>query len=98
MNFINLGTYSPKQCGIATFSKNLRDNLTRLGERTSIAAVSDPYFTYTYPDEVSYVIRQTKIEDYAGTANAINRNSGIDFATIQHEYGIYGGADGDDPD
>ena len=95
MNFINLGTYSPKQCGIATFSKNLRDNLTRLGERTSIAAVSDPYFTYTYPDEVSYVIRQTKIEDYAGTANAINRNSGIDLVIIQHEYGIYGGADGD---
>ena len=95
MNFLNLGTYSPKQCGIATFSKNLRDNLTRLGERTSIAAVSDPYFTYTYPDEVSYVIRQNKIEDYASTANAINKNSGIDLVIIQHEYGIYGGADGE---
>jgi glycosyltransferase involved in cell wall biosynthesis len=95
MNFLNLGTYSPKQCGIATFSKNLRDNLTRLGERTSIAAVSDPYFTYTYPNEVSYVIRQNKIEDYVSTANAVNRNIGIDLVIIQHEYGIYGGADGE---
>ncbi len=95
MNFLNLGTYSPKLCGIATFSRNLRDNLTRLGERTSIAAVSDPYFTYTYPDEVSYVIRQNKIEDYAGTANAVNKSSGIDLVIIQHEYGIYGGADGE---
>jgi glycosyltransferase involved in cell wall biosynthesis len=95
MNFINIGTYSPKQCGIATFSKDLRDSLTRLGERTAIAAVSDPYFNYTYPDEVSYVIRQTKLEDYANTANKINRNTGLDCVIIQHEYGIYGGADGD---
>jgi glycosyltransferase involved in cell wall biosynthesis len=95
MNFLNIGTYSPQQCGIATFSRNLRDNLTRVGERTSIAAVSDPYFAYTYPDEVKYVIRQNKIEDYASTASAVNINSSIDFVIIQHEYGIYGGTDGD---
>jgi glycosyltransferase involved in cell wall biosynthesis len=95
LNFLNLGTYSPQQCGIATFSKNLRDSLTRVGERTAIAAVPDPYFTYTYPDEVSYVIRQKHIEDYISTADAINKNSGLDIVIIQHEYGIYGGADGD---
>jgi glycosyltransferase involved in cell wall biosynthesis len=95
MNFLNIGTYSPQQCGIATFSRNLRDNLARLKEKMSIAAVSDPNFTYIYPDEVSYVIRQTKIEDYASTANAVNKNTGIDLVIIQHEYGIYGGADGD---
>lgn len=95
MNFLNLGTYSPQQCGIAAFSKNLRDNLTRLKENTSIAAVADPYFTYTYPEEVSYIIRQNKLEDYASTAGAVNKDSGIDLVIIQHEYGIYGGADGD---
>jgi len=41
MNFLNIGTYSPQQCGIATFSRNLRDNLARLKEKMSIAAVSD---------------------------------------------------------
>jgi glycosyltransferase involved in cell wall biosynthesis len=95
MNILNIGTYLPKQCGIATFSKNLGDNLRILGERISIAAVSDPYFTYDYPDEVSYIIRQNQLGDYAGTANAINNNSGIDLVIIQHEYGIYGGADGE---
>jgi hypothetical protein len=49
MNFLNIGTYSPQQCGIATFSRNLRDNLTKLKEKMSIAAVSDPNFTYIYP-------------------------------------------------
>jgi len=95
LNFINIGTYPPKQCGIATFSRNLRDSLTRVGERTAIAAVSDPFFNYAYPDEVSYIIRQTRLEDYLSTANAINKNSGLDLAIIQHEYGIYGGVDGD---
>jgi len=95
MNFLNLGTYSPQQCRIATFSRNLRDNLNKVGERTFIAAVSDPYFTYAYPDEVLYVIRQAKLEDYISTANAINNNIGLDVVIIQHEYGIYGGADGD---
>ncbi|NLB52719.1 MAG: glycosyltransferase [Syntrophomonadaceae bacterium] len=94
MNVLNVGTYSPQQCGIASFSKDLRDNLMRLGERISIAAVSDPHYTYQYPHEVSYVLRQTQKSDYANTANAVNSNIGIDLVIVQHEYGIYGGADG----
>lgn len=66
-----------------------------LGERLSIAAVSDPYHAHQYPNEVSYVMQQTQKRDYANTANAVNRDSGIDLVIIQHEYGIYGGADGD---
>ena len=95
MNILNVGTYSPQQCGIASFSKDLRDNLIRLGEHISIAAVSDPHYTYQYPNEVSYVLRQTNKEDYANTANTVNRDYGIDLVIIQHEYGIYGGADGE---
>jgi glycosyltransferase involved in cell wall biosynthesis len=95
MNFLNLSTYLPRQCGIASFSKDLRDNLTRVGESTSIAAVSDPYYTYNYPDEVSYIIKQHELKDYIGVANAINKNRSIDLVIIQHEYGIYGGADGE---
>lgn len=94
MHFLNLSTYLPKQCGIASFSKDLSDNLTRLGERTSIAAVSDPYYIYAYPDEVTHIIHQQDKEDYIKAANLINKNSSIDLVIIQHEYGIYGGADG----
>lgn len=95
MHFFNLGTYPPKQCGIAAFSKDLRDSLTRLGEKISIAAVSDPYYAYAYTDEVSYFIRQNELSDYVSTANTVNRDSTIDLAIIQHEYGIHGGMDGD---
>jgi glycosyltransferase involved in cell wall biosynthesis len=57
--------------------------------------VSNPHCTYQYPDEVSYIIRQTQKSDYANTANTVNRDYGIDLVIIQHEYGIYGGTDGD---
>ncbi len=94
MNILNVGTYPPQHCGIASFSKDLMDNLKKLGESISIAAVSDPHYTYDYPNEVSYVMRRDQKIDYAKTANAINENTSIDLVIVQHEYGIYGGTDG----
>ncbi|MEN6349401.1 MAG: glycosyltransferase family 4 protein [Syntrophomonas sp.] len=94
MNLLNLGTYPPKQCGIASFSQDLRDNLVNINQRCYVAAVSDPEHTYNYPEEVTYIIRQDRREDYVRTANAINKNTDIDVVIIQHEYGIYGGKDG----
>ena len=95
MFFLNLGTYLPKQCGIASFSKDLRDNLLLLGNRISIAAVSDPYYVYAYPEEGTFVIEQHERDCYISTANAVNSNSNIDLVIVQHEYGIYGGMDGE---
>lgn len=95
MSMLNLGTYLPKQCGIATFSKDLRDNLELTGRRVQIAAVSDEEYSYDYPSEVSLEIRQHHVEDYELTAKLINTNPEIDLCIIQHEYGIYGGADGE---
>jgi glycosyltransferase involved in cell wall biosynthesis len=90
-----MSTYPPKKCGIASFSKDLRDNLSRLGEQASVAAVSDPFYDYDYPDEVSYIVRQRELKDYLSLANNVNNNDKIDMVIIQHEYGIYGGDDGE---
>ncbi|MGD0153614.1 MAG: glycosyltransferase family 4 protein [Thermacetogeniaceae bacterium] len=95
MSIINLGTYPPKQCGIATFSKDLRDNLARVGVSMKIAAVSDTEYTYDYPEEVAYEIRQNIKRDYVKTARQINQSPEIELVIIQHEYGIFGGADGE---
>jgi glycosyltransferase involved in cell wall biosynthesis len=94
MFLVNLGTYPPKQCGIATFSKDLRDNLSRTGVGVGIAAVSDAEYYYDYPGEVEYKIRQEVRKDYVETARQINRSPNADLVIIQHEYGIFGGADG----
>ena len=94
MYVVNLGTYPPKLCGIATFSKDLRDNLDRTGVGVRIAAVSDTEYTYDYPAEVACEIRQEIRQDYAKAARQINRSAKADLVIIQHEYGIFGGADG----
>ncbi|MEN6391651.1 MAG: glycosyltransferase family 4 protein [Syntrophomonas sp.] len=95
MSILNLGTYLPKQCGIATFSKDLRDNLELTGRRVLIAAVSDEEYSYDYPAQVIMELRQHHAEDYELSARLINANPGIDLIIVQHEYGIYGGADGE---
>ncbi|HHW40875.1 MAG TPA: glycosyltransferase [Syntrophomonadaceae bacterium] len=95
MVILNVGTYPPKQCGIASFSKDLRDNLLECGIEVPVVAVSDSEYSYSYPAEVLYEIRQDVKKDYLSVAGAINNSQQIDLVIIQHEYGIFGGADGE---
>jgi len=57
--------------------------------------MSDSEYSYSYPAEVLYEIRQDVKEDYLSVAKAINNSQQIDLVFIQHEYGIFGGADGE---
>ena len=47
-----------------------------------------------YPTEVRHRIRRDMRSDYVFVARALN-NCGVDVVSIQHEYGIWGGRDGD---
>jgi glycosyltransferase involved in cell wall biosynthesis len=46
-----------------------------------------------YPAEVRHQIRKDERLDYAKTAQALNAS--VDVVSVQHEYGIWGGEDGD---
>lgn len=92
---VMVGTYVPRQCGIATFSKDLRDGLCEAGCQVTIAAVTDTGSTYAYPPEVGFRIRQERLPDYLGCASWINSMPDIDLVIIQHEYGIFGGQYGE---
>ncbi len=95
MNIINLGTYPPKQCGIATFSMDLRNSLIIQGHRVQVMAISDDESSYHYPPEVVVEMKQHRLGDYAAAVDYINNRPDIDLLIIQHEYGIYGGDDGE---
>ncbi|HEX3011114.1 MAG TPA: glycosyltransferase family 4 protein [Syntrophomonadaceae bacterium] len=95
MSILNLGTYPPKQCGIATFSMDLRQSLLVNGEGVNIMAISDSAYHYDYPPEVVFNLEQDARQDYAQAASFANSNSDIDLVVIQHEYGIFGGPDGE---
>ncbi len=91
--YLMIGTYVPIKCGIATFSKDLKDSLCSRGEDVRIASVSDS--KYLYPFEVVYWLSKERRSDYTGCASWVNRSRDIDVVIIQHEYGIYGGEDGE---
>ncbi|MGI6422779.1 MAG: glycosyltransferase family 4 protein [Syntrophomonadaceae bacterium] len=95
MIVLNLGTYPPKQCGIATFSMDLRNSLLLQGNEVRVMAVSEEKNRYDYPPEVVFEIDRQHQADYIKAASFINASPDIDLLIIQHEYGIFGGPDGE---
>jgi len=91
-----IGTYVPKECGIATFTSDLLNSV--LGENNDVhcevIVLSDPSETYNYPEEVVFQIRRDRVEDYYSAADYINQ-SGADIVCLQHEFGLFGGDAGD---
>jgi glycosyltransferase involved in cell wall biosynthesis len=82
-------TYPPRHCGIATFTQALS---SATGEREIVALHgSGPHVPY--PAEVHHRIRRDEPGDYVRTARDLARCA--DLVSIQHEYGIWGGVDGD---
>jgi len=91
-----IGTYVPKECGIATFTHDLLNSV--YGEyndvQCEVIALNNASETYNYPDEVVFQIERDKIEDYYQAADYINR-SDADIVCLQHEFGLFGGNAGD---
>ncbi len=90
-----LGTYPPRRCGIATFTRDLADAVRSASDHVlpMALAVTDPGGQYEYGDGVSYEIRQGVKGDYARAAEFVNF-SDVRLVGVQHEYGIFGGDDG----
>lgn len=94
MSIVNLGTFPPKQCGIAAFSQDLKNSLEINGEKVKIIAVSDNSYDYRYGKEVGFNINQHRKNDYLQSAHLVNNEPDIELVIIQHEYGIFGGENG----
>ena len=89
-----VGTFTPRQCGIATFTGDLVEQLRRYHRAIGIDvyALDNPAAPLVY-DNVAGVIAQESAEAYAEAALRINA-SGVDAVWLQHEYGIFGGPQG----
>ncbi|MBN1343919.1 MAG: glycosyltransferase family 4 protein [Phycisphaerae bacterium] len=91
-----LGTYPPRQCGIATFTADMYAAIgaeVEPDQKPYVIAVTNTPESYAYPPEVRLEIRQHRIADYRATADFVN-NSPATALSVQHEYGIYGGPAG----
>jgi glycosyltransferase involved in cell wall biosynthesis len=90
-----IGNSPPRLCGIATFTRDLRDGLLAAFPELAvdIYAMNDRGNRYDYPPAVACSIDQEDVADYQRAAHRINE-SGADIVCVQHEYGIFGGAAG----
>ncbi|HBB02028.1 MAG: hypothetical protein A2W86_12875 [Bacteroidetes bacterium GWD2_45_23] len=88
-----IGNYPPRQCGIATFTKDLNDGFKDIGVSTAVVAMNDGLIRYDYPEEVVFEIEQNVIPSYIHAAQFLNTND-FDAVILQHEFGIFGGDDG----
>jgi glycosyltransferase involved in cell wall biosynthesis len=86
-----LSTHPPTPCGIATFSAALSDGLAAMGAAVSVVRIADD--DVSARDNVVGELVNGSPSSIAETAELLNQS---DIAIIQHEYGIYGGPDGDE--
>ncbi len=90
-----IGSYSPRQCGIATFTTDLLKAISEKNPNLNcfVVPVNDNDEGYAYPPEVRFEIQEQNIDTYRTAADFLNIN-GVDLVCLQHEYGIYGGTAG----
>src|SRR5882672_2476522 len=90
-----VGTYPPRRCGIATFTRDLATGMRSADGSVEplVVAVTDAGSEYEYPGEVAYEVRQGTKGNYARAAELVNYKA-VRWVSLQHEYGIFGGDDG----
>ncbi|MEI6363130.1 MAG: glycosyltransferase [Actinomycetes bacterium] len=86
-----LSTYTPTQCGIATFSEALTIHLREAGADVGVVRMVDDIQPQSEP-----VIHQWVSSEQSASSDAAAAMNDYDVAVLQHEYGIFGGPDGED--
>jgi glycosyltransferase involved in cell wall biosynthesis len=91
-----ISTWLPKTCGIATYSHDLAAALAAADPRVDyrVVAINDPGDRFAYP----HLVRQQLDKEELGSLRrgaAYANASGADVVSLQHEFGLWGGFDGE---
>jgi len=94
-----MGNYPPKECGIATFTKDLVTSMNRRFNpvlRSRVIALNDADTHYNYDNKVILEMNREGPRNYKEMAKKVNESPDHRLVCIQHEFGIFGGDYGDD--
>ncbi|MBL7494974.1 glycosyltransferase [Frankia sp. CNm7] len=91
-----LSTYFPTQCGLATFTAALFDELTSAAPGASSGVVRLLDAPAEPGRRPAAVVGDLVAGTPGGPRRAARLLNGFDIAVVQHEYGVYGGPDGDE--
>lgn len=87
-----VGTYPPTACGLATFTSNLRAAIEVPGSGWQADVVRIVDRPQTLGGEV---VGQWVAGDLVSLARSLQTMASYDAVLLQHEYGLFGGADGE---
>ena len=90
-----VSTYPPTRCGIATFNQSLVKAISNLNSHSTsvyrlVESSNDDDFRGSTPEVVANIVSG----DEASMRTALRKLNTKDIAVIEHEFGIYGGDDG----
>jgi glycosyltransferase involved in cell wall biosynthesis len=91
-----LATYVPRQCGIATFTRDLVEGLRadgRTDDGIRVVALERRGDRLAYPPVVRHRLSEGDRAEYRRLAATLEAD-GVEVVCIQHEYGIFGGPSG----
>ena len=94
-NVAFLGDYTPRRCGIATFTADICEAVAEEfpGAQCIVGSVNDRPEGYDYPERVRFEIDEQELDSYRRAAEFLNINN-VEVVSVQHEFGIYGGPAG----
>ncbi len=95
MRTATFSTYPPRACGIGTFAYDVQSALLRVDDVedvNAIVVVDEP--SSPQRPEIVRTVSQGARGDYVRAARMLGRTD-IDVVLLQHEYGIFGGRDGE---
>ncbi|MEO5586223.1 MAG: glycosyltransferase family 4 protein [Novosphingobium sp.] len=95
VKLVLVGTYTPRKCGLATFTADAHQELVQHHPEfdVDVYALDDPESGVEYQG-IAATIAQQDPASYLAAARQINQ-SGANAVWIQHEFGIFGGRDGE---
>ncbi len=90
-----VGSYLPRQCGLATFTHDLCEAFAAAHPQTHCLAVpvNDREEGYDYPPRVRYEIHEKQLDTYLQAAEYLNLNN-TDLVCLQHDFDTFGGPGG----
>jgi len=87
-----ISSYPPRECGIATYSKDLIDSLKlKFGEsfKPVICALETDSQQPMYTEEVSYILNTDHEFSFRNLVAELNQDQKIELVVVQHEFGFF---------
>lgn len=89
---ILLTSYPPRECGIATYAKDLEKALSEKFGQSFILKVfplESKSEQHQYPKGIDHVLNTNHTLDFQKATHLINSNSNIGLVLVQHEFGLF---------